>query len=105
MARVKDLWHSEVPDPDDPTKKIKRKTKRHPDRGGSKTAKRWLAVWIEPDGTEASKAFRIQDAAAKYARKQEEDIARDEYIDPRAGRHLFGPLARRWLRLRDVGAG
>jgi integrase len=106
MARVKDLWHSEVPDPSDPEgkRKIKRKTARHPDNGGSKTAKRWLAIWIGPDSKEESKAFRIQDAAIKYARKQEEDIDRDEYIDRKAGKALFGPLARRWLRLRDVGA-
>lgn len=105
MARVKDLWFSEVKDPDDPGKRVKRKTKRHPDRGGSKTAKRWLAVWIGPDGKEASKAFHIKDKASKYARKMEEDAERDEYIAPGAGKQLLGPLGRKWLRLRDVGAG
>lgn len=105
MARVKDLWFSEVKDPDDPERKIKRKTKRHPDEGGSKNAKRWLAVWIGPDGNEVTKAFRTQDAAKKYARDQESDVERDEYIDPKAGRELFGPLATKWIRLRGLGGG
>lgn len=104
MARVKDLWHVEVPDPGDPAKKIKQKTRRHPDNGGSKDAKRWLAVWIGPDGREKTKAFKIADAAKKYARRMEEDAERGEYIDPVAGKQLLGPLGRTWLGLRDVGA-
>ncbi|RSN71337.1 hypothetical protein DMH08_02745 [Actinomadura sp. WAC 06369] len=105
MARVRDLWHTSVKDAADPTgrRRVKVKTNRHPDRGGSKSSKRWLACWIGPDGREQTKAFRIQDAAAKYARKQEEDIARGEYIDPAAGKELFGALGNKWLRLRDVG--
>ncbi|MDB5911212.1 MAG: Integrase fusion protein, partial [Massilia sp.] len=104
MARVKDLWFSEVKDPADPKRKIKRKTARHPDNGGSKDAKRWLAVWIGPDGKEKSQAFQIKEKATKHARKMEEDAERGEYIDPKAGKKLFGPLAEQWLRLRDVGA-
>ena len=42
MARVRDLWHD----------KKRRKTARHPDRGGNKDAKRWLAIWLDPDGKE-----------------------------------------------------
>lgn len=103
MARVRDLWWSEVPDPDDPQRKIKVKTRRHPDKGGNKNAKRWLAIWIEPDGGEKTKAFRIQDAAKKYARRQEEDIERGEYLDPDAGKELFQALGRKWLRLQGVG--
>ena len=95
MARVKDLWFTD--------KAKTKKSARHPDRGGSKDAKRWLAVWIGPDGKECTKAFRIQDAAKKYARKQEEDIERGDYIDPKAGRELISSLGRKWLRLRDVG--
>lgn len=95
MARVKDLWFSAT----------KQKTMRHPDNGGSKSAKRWLAIWIDAASSERSKAFRIQDAALKYARKMEEDVERGEYIDPAAGKALFGPLAAKWIRLRDVGDG
>lgn len=99
MARVKDLWFSEVPDPDDPEKKIKKKTAKHPDNGGSKDAKRWLACWITPDDKEATKAFRIQDAAKKYARQKEEEVARDEYIDPKASGVYVKDLAPKWLRM------
>ncbi|MFA1551645.1 tyrosine-type recombinase/integrase [Actinomadura chokoriensis] len=60
-------------------------------------------MWIGPDGKECTKAFRIQDAAKKYARKQEEDIERGEYIDPAAGKELLQPLGRKWLRLQSVG--
>jgi integrase len=97
VSYVKDLWFTKT--------KPKRKTARHPDKGGSKTAKRWLAVWHDPSGREQSKAFRIQDAAMQHARKMEEDVARGEYIDPIAGKALFGPLAAKWIRLRDVGDG
>jgi integrase len=101
--RVKDLWFSEVKDPADPKKKIKRKTAKHPDNGGSRDAKRWLACWIGPDGREVTKAFRIQDAAKKYARQKEEEAERGEYVDPADAKQLFGPLARKWLKLRKVG--
>lgn len=97
MARVKDLWWTAT--------QPKRKTARHPDRGGSKDGKRWLACWTGPDGREATKAFRTQDAAKKHARKMEADIDRGEYVEPGAGNAMFGPLAAKWIRLRDIGDG
>jgi integrase len=113
MARVKDLWFAEVPvrdaegktvkGPDGRVVKEKRKTARHPDRGGNKDAKRWLAVWLDPDGEEASKAFRKQADAQKHGDRMEADVDRDEYIDPKAGKEKFGPLAEKYLRLRAVG--
>ncbi|RAY13611.1 hypothetical protein DPM19_18200 [Actinomadura craniellae] len=103
MARVKDLWFSEVSDPANPKKRIKRKTKRHPDNGGSKDAKRWLAVWVDPDGKEKSRAFKKQVDAKTHAGRMEADVDRGEYIDPDAGKNLLGPLGRKWLRLCDVG--
>lgn len=103
MARVKDLWFSEVKDPSDPGRKIRRKTARHPDNGGGKDAKRWLAIWIDADGKEKSKAFRIKERAKAHGDRMEADVERGEYIDPAAGKVLYGDLGRRWLRLRDVG--
>ena len=93
MARVRDLWHD----------RQRRKTARHPDRGGNKNARRWLAIWTDPDGRECSKAFRLEDAAKKYGNKMEADVERGEYIDPKAGRELFGAVAAKYLRLRKVG--
>jgi integrase len=105
MARVRDLWFARVTTTGADGKKAtgKRKTARHPDRGGNKNAKRWLAIWITPDGAEATKAFATQDAAKKYAAKMEADAARDEYIDPKRSKDKFGPLAEKYLRLRSVG--
>jgi hypothetical protein len=102
MARVRDLWFRTVKGKGDAL--IKQKTVRHPDNGGSKDAKRWLAIWIGPDGREKSQAFKIRDKAVKHARKMEEDVERGEYIDPDAGKELLGPLGKKWLRLQSVGA-
>lgn len=106
MARVKDLWLTTVrtEGADGKTVTEKRKTARHPSRGGNKDAKRWLAIWIDPDGNEASKAFATQGAAKAYGKKQEADVDRGEYIAPKAGRELFGGLSAKYIRLRKVGA-
>lgn len=91
---MRDLWHDSR----------RRKTARHPDRGGNKDARRWLAIWLDPDGKEKSKAFATQDAAKKYAAKMEADAERGEYVDPRAGLEKVGTLAAKYIRLRDIGA-
>lgn len=93
MARVKDLWVNA-----DGTK-----TGKHPANGGNKDAKRWLACWTDPGGQEKTRAFAKKDAARKFADKMEADAERGEYIDPNAGRELFGALADKAVRLRRVG--
>jgi integrase len=93
MARVRDLWHDSS----------RRKTARHPDRGGNEDAKRWLAIWLDPDREEKSKTFTTKEAARKYAAKMEADAERGEYVDPKAGREKVGTLAAKHLRLRKVG--
>jgi integrase len=76
VARVRDLWHD----------KNRRKTARHPDSGGNKDAKRWLALWIGADGEEHGKAFSKQSDAQKYATAMEADALRGiRYADPRRG--------------------
>jgi integrase len=94
LSRCRDLWFDTG----------RRKTSRHPDRGGNKDAKRWLAIWLDPDGNEKSRAFTTQDAAKKYAAKMEADAERGEYVDPKAGREKFSAVAVKHLRLRKVGA-
>lgn len=108
--RVKDLWFSEVPvrdaegnlvrDKHGRVMRERRKTGKHPDSGGSKTAKRWLACWVNPDGVEETKAFANREDAKKYAAKMEGDAERDEYVGRKAGKERFGPLAEKHLRLR-----
>src|SRR5437016_2177809 len=106
MARVKDLRYvtEKKKTADGKVLTGKKQTSWHPGNGGNKTAKRWLAIWITPDGTEASRAFTTQDAAKKYGAKMEADAGLGEYIAPQAGRELFGDIARKHLRLRSVGA-
>jgi integrase len=108
--RVKDLWISEVNDPDapprqpgEPVRKIKVKSARHPDNGGNPDAKRWLAIWRGPDGKEKSKAFAVKTVAAAHAKRMDADVARDEYIEPKAARELFGAVVLRYIQLRDIG--
>lgn len=98
MARVKDLWFSEVRDPADPEKKVKRKTPRHPDNGGSKTAKRWLAVWIGPDGKEKTQAFDTKEKARAHGIAQEADRLRGVYVDHQRGRMALKDFANdKWM--------
>lgn len=114
MARVKDLWFSVVPVKDADGKTVKgedgrarterRKTSKHPDNTGNKDAKRWLAIWLDPDDNEKTKAFAKKTDAQKYADKMEADAIRGDYVDPDAGKGKFGPLARTYLKMRKVSA-
>ena len=67
MARTKDLW-------------------RDPARKGR--GKRYLGIWIGPDGREHSAAFHKQGDARRHATAQEADAARGVYVDPRRGAQL-----------------
>jgi len=98
MARVRDLWWTTG------RRGAKRKTARHPDRGGDRDANRWLAVWAGPDGRERGKTFGTKVAAQSHATTMAADLERGEYIDPAAGKVLTGTLARKWLRLLETGA-
>lgn len=93
MGRVKDLFVNA-----DGTK-----TARHPGNGGNPDAKRWQAVWTDPDGNEKTKVFAKKTQAAAHWKKMEGDAERGEYIDPKAGDELFGSVAAKYLRLRNVG--
>ncbi|MEU0520780.1 site-specific integrase [Streptosporangium sp. NPDC006007] len=94
MAFVKDLWMKTVKHPDGRTEKAK--TSRYG------KGKRWLAVWVDPEGRERSAAYDRKVDAEKKASTMESDVARGDYIDPRAGKVLFGDLAERWLGSRIV---
>lgn len=103
MARAKDLWFVEVKDPADPEKKIKRKTARHPDNAPTPeekkkraAAKRYLAVWIGPDGGEKTKAFAKKTLAEKYAAAQEVDVARQQYVDPKVAKTTVKDWCSTW---------
>ncbi|MER5619944.1 site-specific integrase [Streptosporangium sp. NPDC002544] len=94
MAFVKDLWTKTIRRPDGKTEKVK--TARYG------IGKRWLAVWLDPDGKEVSTVFGRKADAEKKASSMETDVSRGEYIDPNAGKTLFADFAARWLDSRIV---
>jgi integrase len=94
MAFVKDLWMKTVKHPDGRMEKVK--TARYG------KGKRWLAVWLDPNGRECSAAYERKADAERKASAMEADVARGDYIDPHAGKMLFGDLAERWLASRIV---
>ncbi|WP_055478094.1 tyrosine-type recombinase/integrase [Sphaerimonospora mesophila] len=94
MAFVKDLWTKTVRHSDGRTEKVK--TARYG------VGKRWLAVWLDPDGKEVSAAFERKADAEKKASAMEADVSRGDYIDPKAGKALFADFAARWLDSRIV---
>ncbi|GAA3120363.1 hypothetical protein GCM10010466_09110 [Planomonospora alba] len=94
MAHVKDLWTVTTRLPDGTSRKVR--TARYG------KGKRWLAVWLDPDGRERSAAFERKVDAEKKASEMEVDVGRGDYIDPHAGKILFGEVAERWLQSRLV---
>ncbi|WP_248965991.1 tyrosine-type recombinase/integrase [Sphaerisporangium perillae] len=94
MAFVKDLWMKTVRHPGGRKEKVR--TARHG------KGKRWLAVWENPDGREQSEAYERKADAEKKASAMQADVARGDYIDPNAGKQLFGGFGGRWLSSRMV---
>jgi integrase len=77
MARTRDLW-------------------KNPERRGR--GKRWLAVWIAPDGREQTKAFARKGEADHHGTAMEADRLRGAYIDPRKGTMTVREYAEtKWL--------
>lgn len=66
------------------------------------TGKRWLAVWLDPDGRERSKAFKNKTPADLHWAAQETDVERGDYVDPKAGKELFADVAERFFSSRSV---
>ncbi|WP_143091826.1 tyrosine-type recombinase/integrase [Lentzea albida] len=66
------------------------------------TGKRWLAVWLDPEGRERSKAFKTKTPADLHWAAQETDVERGQYLDPKAGKELFSDVAERFLASRSV---
>lgn len=95
MAFVKDLWFSNVKDPETGESR-REKTDRHG------KGKRWLAAWVDPEGREKSRAFEKKVDAEKHADAMSVDTARGDYIDPKAGLTKFSELGQRWLDSRVV---
>ncbi|GAA1612409.1 hypothetical protein GCM10009733_005560 [Nonomuraea maheshkhaliensis] len=90
MARVRDLWTKTVIGPDG--EKKREPTSRHGN------GRRWLAVWIGPDGKDQTKAFAKKSDAEKHATAMEADQLRGVYIDPKRGQAKLRQYAEEtWL--------
>jgi integrase len=102
VGYTKDLWTRPSRSPDgtvrtDPNGKVIREPNSRWGKG-----KRWLACWSDPDGNEPTKAFANYKAAERHWKAQETDAERGEYVDQKAGKERFDPVAERWLRSRSV---
>ncbi|MFJ8105628.1 tyrosine-type recombinase/integrase [Streptomyces sp. NPDC096132] len=90
-GHIQDRWFKT--ETDDNGKTVRVKTDRHG------TGMRYRARYVGPDGTEKSKSFpdgqkRLAD---KWLAQIEADMARGQYIDPKAGRTTFQQYAERWV--------
>ncbi|WP_406501419.1 site-specific integrase [Streptomyces sp. NBC_01590] len=72
-------------------------TKVKSDRHG--TGMRYRARYTGPDGTEKSKSFpdKQKRLAEQWLNETAADMARGQYIDPRAGRITFRQFAEKWV--------
>ncbi|MGW0950079.1 tyrosine-type recombinase/integrase [Streptomyces sp. NPDC002623] len=90
-GHIQDRWFKTETDTDGKT--VRTKTDRHG------TGLRYRARYVGPDGTEKSKSFpdgqkRLAD---KWLAQIEADMARGQYIDPKASRTTFQQYAERWV--------
>lgn len=67
---VRDLWLT----------KDGRKTARHPDCGGNRSARRWLAVWADRAGDEHTKTFAKRWDADQFLAVKEKARVRNEIL-------------------------
>jgi integrase len=91
VGHTRDLWFTSG------KRGPKRKTDKHPDNGGDKSAKRWLAVWTDPDRKEATHACATKTAAERYWQDQEADIRRGTYVDPKSSKIRVADWCDTWL--------
>ncbi|WP_035850649.1 tyrosine-type recombinase/integrase [Kitasatospora azatica] len=97
-GHVQDRWYKTETDPDGKSRRVKT------DRYG--TGMRYRARYIGPDGAEQSKSFpdRKKREAENWLTQIEADMARGQYIDPKAARTTFQEYAARWLASQTTDA-
>jgi integrase len=90
-GHIQDRWYKTETDANGKPRRVK--TDRHG------TGMRYRARYVAPDGTEKSKSFpdRQKRLAEQWLAHIEADLARGQYIDPRAGRTTVKQHAERWL--------
>jgi integrase len=65
--------------------------------------RRWLARWVDHDGTERSKAFDRKAQAQAHVTQVTSDMTTGTYVDTRKSAALFGPLAEEWFAAKRPG--
>lgn len=60
----------------------------------------YRANWRDVSGRQKAKTFRTKKEAAGFLAQVESAITRGAYVDPHAGRQMFGPYAEKWLSAR-----
>jgi integrase len=60
----------------------------------------WKVGWRDPGGTQRYKSFKTKRAASAYCADLESALHKGLYVDPHAGRRLFGPYAEDWFAAR-----
>ncbi|MFJ4781676.1 tyrosine-type recombinase/integrase [Streptomyces sp. NPDC088762] len=90
-GHIQDRWYKTQPTADGKAVRVKS------DRYG--IGMRYRARYVGPDGTEKSKSFpdKQKRLAEKWLNETAADMARGQYIDPRAGRITFQQFAEKWV--------
>jgi hypothetical protein len=95
VAFAKDQWTKAV-------KQADGRMKRERDEKRWGRGRRWLGIWIDPQGKEKSKAFETKARALQYAAGMETDRDRGDYLDPNAGKVRLDEIWPRWMGSRTV---
>lgn len=101
MAHIQDKWYRPKKDPE--TGKILLNPRGKPIMEKTElygTGLRYKVRYLDPDGEERSKSFpdKQKKRADDFLIEVESDKREGKYIDPRAGRRKFRPVAENWLR-------
>ncbi|MFJ8230545.1 tyrosine-type recombinase/integrase [Streptomyces sp. NPDC094448] len=90
-GHIQDRWYKSETGPDGQMHRVR--TERYG------AGMRYRARYIGPDGTEKSKSFpdRQKRLAERWLNETEADMARGQYIDPRAARTTFQQYAESWV--------
>ncbi|WP_127453458.1 site-specific integrase [Streptomyces sp. B29(2018)] len=90
-GHIQDRWYKTEPDANGKPRRVK--TDRHG------TGMRYRARYIGPDGTERSKSFpdRQKRLAEQWLTSTAADMARGQYVDPKASKTTFQQYAEQWV--------
>lgn len=86
---VADTWYKTVKEPDGSTRKVK--------SAAYGRGRRWAARYWDDRGEQKSPKFKTKPAAERHLKAVEGDLARGQYVDPKAGAVTLRDFAADWL--------